>query len=117
MKIWMKFIFGVGAHAFIFVLVFFVVYLLPRLFSLIKNNSDILPPEFGTFVVFMMSSVILFFAVTGFFIIYLTKNRKFSSIFKTIWMLLFFFIGVLAVPVFFWLIICRHPSEKGVFSL
>lgn len=117
MKSWMKLLLGLGSHAFTLVFLFFLVSILPRLFVLIQSKADTLPSDFGTFILGMLISVFCFFAVAAFFIVYLSKNQSFSPLSRAMWMLSFFFVGIVALPVFFWSVVWRHPREKGVFAL
>lgn len=75
-----------------------------------------LDPVFGAgFVVLMLVHVFTIFmslGLTVFYIVHAVKNTKLDSNMRIIWIVLFFFVGIIAEPIYWYLQIWREPQPS-----
>lgn len=79
-------------------------------------NPD-LGPIFGFGFLFIMVihflTIFLMFGLTVYYIIHVIKNERMKSDTKAVWAVLFFFMGVLAQPVYWYLHIWKAPQLES----
>ncbi len=116
MRLLLKTLIGLGAHGQLFAIAFFLGVMVPRMVRLFQSQSRDLPPDFVMLmpVVFIACFLSLFSLI--FFILYLVKNSKFTQTQQTVWILLMFFVGILAEPILFWVVFIKHPGTEPLFS-
>jgi hypothetical protein len=117
-KRWHKVLFGLGSHWLFIWLPLFAGGILTMVVAAPKGND--LPPAFVPFIfgLLLLHIFSIFFMLTtiGIFIAYVVKHPFFTDNERLMWILLLFFMGGLAAPVFFWLRFNKHPLGEPFFG-
>jgi len=81
------------------------------------NPDSVMGPAFGggIFLVFVVHflTIILGLGMTVYYIIHAIKNESLESNMKAMWAVLFFFAGMIAQPIYWYLNIWKGPDEPG----
>ncbi|MBK8465646.1 MAG: hypothetical protein IPL32_07420 [Chloracidobacterium sp.] len=113
-----KILLGVlSAWPFVYIFLFFIF-----IFGLVAlspggpgGGNDLDPFLGGGFVVLMVVHIITMFlimALTVFYIVHAVKNTKLDSNMRIIWIVLFFFGGMIAEPIYWYLQIWKKPEPS-----
>ena len=111
-----KFILGVLSHGFILTMIFFIVFLFPKIIQLSQSHSSDLPPEFSIYIPLVLAGAFSVFIPMGLFIGYIFKNPRFSSTSRLVWVVSLIFANAIAPPLFFWAVFVRHPNDEPFFK-
>ena len=83
--------------------------------SNLPPNMAIGPSEFAFFAIFVLHffTILLSLGLTVFYIIHAIKNESLESNMKAMWAVLFFFAGMIAQTIYWYLNIWKGPDEPG----
>lgn len=120
MKRWMKVLLGIGTHWFLIYLplvlgmVFTLILSLPK-----QGHGEPSPALFIAMAIFLLIhlfSILVILVTQGFCIAYAVKHTRFIPNERMLWALLLTFMGVLTLPVLFWMYIFKHPIGEPFFG-
>ena len=120
MKRWMKVLLGLGTHWFLLYLPLVLGMVFLFIATVPKNGPGEPPPAFfvglAIFLVVHLFSILVMLVSQGFCIAYAVKHTRFIANERMLWALLLAFMGVLAMPVLYWLYIFKHPVGEPFFG-
>jgi hypothetical protein len=120
MKLWMKVGLGIAAHWFFVYIPILIGLVLLAVFKASQHHGDAPPPGLfigvALLVLVHLLSILVMLGTMGLFIAYAVKHPRFSSNERLLWILLLPFMGILAMPVFFWLFLFQHPIGEPFFG-
>lgn len=68
---------------------------------------------FFSFIIVHLVTVVLTLALTVFYIIHAVKNEKLESNMRIVWILMFFFFGMVAEPIYWYFQIWKEPYREA----
>ena len=121
MKRWMKVALGLACHWFFIYLPVFFIFVFCMVFTSIaqvQNNN--LSPAMGAGIILLMlvhmASIFLMLGVAGLLIAHVIKHPALDTNMKVLWALLLGFMGILAMPIYFWIYIWPQPLGEPFFG-
>src|SRR5215470_17956139 len=110
-KIWL----GIGTIWPICYIVLFFVFVFTMMGTFIlQANTPGRQPDFPmpilAIIPFHLFTMLLVIALYVFYIIYVIKDQRIDQTMKIVWIVLFFFTGVLTMPAFYFLYIWKEPA-------
>lgn len=120
MKRWMKVLLAFGTHGFLLYIPLLLVVIFAFVATAPKQGPGTPPPAFfvglGCFLLVHLFSILLMLVTQGICIAYAVKHPRFSPNERMLWALLLAFVGVLAMPVIYWLYLHKHPIGEPFFG-
>lgn len=120
MNRWKKVLLGLGTHWFLAYIPLFLVFMVVFLATAPKNGPGTPSPAFfGGLLLLVAGHLFSIFAMLvtqGFCLAYAVKHPRFSPNERVLWALLLAFVGILAMPVLYWLYLHKHPLGEPFFG-
>lgn len=120
MKRWMKVLLGLGTHWFLVYIPLVLGMVFTFIATLPRDGRGEPPPALfiglAIFLVIHLFSILVMLVAKGFCIAYAVKHTRFIPNERMLWALLLAFMGVLAMPVLFWMYIFKHPVGEPFFG-
>ena len=122
MNRWMKTLLGIACHWFFIYMPIFFIFMFGMVFTSIAHgrNNEVSPVMgAGIFILILvhLASIFLMLGTTGLLIAHAIKHPGLDSNLKVVWALLLGFLGILAMPVYFWMYIWPQPAGEPFFGI